>query len=46
MLKEEALYTVVAEDETYSFKTAEDFYDFMSEKNSELTIDRIEKNDN
>jgi hypothetical protein len=46
MLKDEALFTVVADDETYSFTTAEDFYDFMSEKNAELIIDRIEKNEN
>ncbi|WP_165842164.1 hypothetical protein [Paenibacillus xerothermodurans] len=46
MAEEEALYTVVAEGDTYRFKTAEEFYDFMSEQNSALTINRIEKHEN
>jgi hypothetical protein len=42
----EALYTVVTEEKTYLFTTPEEFYDFMSDTNSLLAIDRIEKNDN
>ncbi|SDD14977.1 hypothetical protein SAMN02799630_02244 [Paenibacillus sp. UNCCL117] len=44
-MNEEALYTVVTEEDTYLFETEEHFHDFMSEQNSALVINRIEKRD-
>ncbi|WP_268893691.1 hypothetical protein [Paenibacillus puerhi] len=44
-MNEEALYTVVTEEDTYVFETEENFHDFMSEQNSALVINRIEKRD-
>jgi hypothetical protein len=45
MVNEEALFTVVTEDDTYLFETQEQFNDFMSDNNSLLTINRIEKDE-
>ncbi|NHN28430.1 hypothetical protein [Paenibacillus agricola] len=45
MTNEEALFTVVTEDSTYLFETQEQFNDFMSDNNSLLTINRIEKDE-
>ncbi|MCU6795444.1 MULTISPECIES: hypothetical protein [Paenibacillus] len=46
MLNEDALFTVVTEDQTYLFETEEEFYNFMSDTNSLLSINRIEKHEN
>lgn len=44
-MNEDALYTVVTDEDTYRFENEEDFHDFMSEQNSALSIHRIEKRD-
>ncbi|WP_186445878.1 hypothetical protein [Paenibacillus cremeus] len=46
MFTEEPLYSVVTNDQTYFFATADDFYDFMAEHSDHLTINRIEKYEN
>lgn len=44
-MNDEPLYTVVTEDSTYIFTTADEFYNFMSE-NDNVSISRIEKHEN